>query len=152
MWKSNVVLASWFSTPCAGFPILPERSHAPLCASVLVLLGHGLSFSPFLRTRCWVLDSGLAQGPLCSLRQNLNPTRDSSGRLKHPNPKRRFVLRSVGSLKPNMPRFRFRRPSLRSFFPVFSSTWCSALCSKENGCKNCLWLASRRIGFWCQHI
>ena len=34
--KSNLVLANWFSTPRTSFPIRPERSHTPLCTSVLV--------------------------------------------------------------------------------------------------------------------
>ena len=42
----------------------------------------------------------LAEMPLCSMRQNLDPTLDFPGLMKHPNIKRRFVLRSVGLLKP----------------------------------------------------
>ena len=34
----------------------------------------------------------LAQVPLCSLRQNFNPTLNSPGRAKHPNLKRMFVF------------------------------------------------------------
>ena len=67
---------------------------------------------------------------LCSWKQNSDPTLDSAGRMKHPNPKRRFALRS-GFLKLNMPRCWHHKSLLRSSFPELSSTWCLAFWSRE---------------------
>ena len=69
---------------------------------------------------------------LYSMRQNFNPTLDSPGRLKYPNVKKSFALRSVGFLKPNMPTsISPPQPLLWSSIPEFSSTWYSPFQLKE---------------------
>ena len=123
-------------------------------------------------------NSLLGSGPclslvsLNSMRQNLNPTLDSPGRLKCLNMMKSFALRSVGFLKPNMPTsISLPQPLLRSYFPECSSTWCSPCQLKENGCERrreihgveqtkkmvpfitreaTLWSTSPQVGSWCQ--
>ena len=127
LWWSNFVLASWFLTPCTSFPVLPERSHTQHSAQVS--LYPETDYHTFATLENSLLGCGpcLAQVSLRSMKQNSDPTLDSPSRMQHPNLTKKFALRSVGFLTPNMPTSAsLAQVLLRFTSPELSSTRCSA--------------------------
>ena len=100
-----------------------------------VLVEHGVSSLCLSRkfiAEFWTLSHRF---PCACENRIFDPTLDSPCCMKDPNPQKGSGLRS-GFLKPNMP-VSIPTPQvlLRSFFLSSSSTWCSAFCSKEHGCR-----------------